>query len=378
MLFSIQKKLLFLSLLFFVACGQEEKSKDTSVLFDEYENIIQYADGVVVKQFDGITLVQIKNPWNENEILSDFVLCPDSVDVPQTLQNKTIIQTPVKSLITLSSTQWSPLIPLNSIDLVKGVSEGNFITDTIMKQRIASGKTIEVATESAFNVEKMIQLSSDLILYSPYPGGIPEDLKRVGAVLFPWSDYFESHPLGRAEWLRILGLLIGKQKQADEWFSDIENRYDSLKMLTEIVEVKPIVFSDKAFNGQWYVPGGKSYIAKLFEDSGADYVWKDNQSKASFPVDAEAIVYKAQDAEFWRIAANASKDYSYQDLLKENELHASFRAFKEKKVLFCNISETGYFEKAQYEPDVMLADFLFCFHSELLPDYQPVYYKLLK
>lgn len=361
---------------FLISCSQ--KDKDTTALLEKYDNIIQYADGVAVKCFEGASYIQIKNPWNNNEILSDFVLCPDSVNVPEILKNKTVIRTPVKSLVTLSSTQWSPLIPLNSIDLVKGVSESSYITDSIMIQRLEREETIEVATESGFNVEKMIQLSPDLILYSPYPAGIPDDLKKVGAVLFPWPDYFESHPLGRAEWLRVLGFLAGKQNQADEWFKQIVKRYDSLKKITENVETRPSVFSDKAFNGQWFVPGGKSYIAKFFEDSGADYVWKDNSSKASFAVDAEVVILKAQNAEFWRIAHSAPNEYSYSDLLRENELHASFRAFKEKKVLFCNISKTRYFEKAQYEPDVMLADFIFCFHPELLPDYQPVYYKLLK
>ena len=100
----------------------------------------------------------------------------------------------------------------------------------------------------------------------------------------------ENTPLGRAEWIRVIGMLAGCEDKADAWFDDIERRYNALSTLCAEVEHRPTVFSDLAFNGQWYVAGGRSYMAKLFADAGADYIWKDNPSTASVPMDAESIL----------------------------------------------------------------------------------------
>jgi iron complex transport system substrate-binding protein len=59
-----------------------------------------------------------------------------------------------------------------------------------------------------------------------------------------------------------------------------------------------------------------------------------------------------------------------------NEL---FRAFREKKVIYCNMKQTPYYELAPVAPDLILADFIAIFHPELMPkDYQPTFYRLLK
>ena len=376
----LKTRLLFSLLLFgllFIACSEQKIAENE--LFSSDRNLISHAEGFRVFEIENGYRLQFMNTWIADEILTDFYLYPDTLKLPKEQENKNIIRTPLRSIITLSSTQWSPLNRLGEMDIVKGISEASYVVDSIMKNRLLSGKTIEVATESSFNVERMIQLDVDAILYSAYPSGIPEQLLKVPTTHIPWTDYYEQHPLGRAEWLRLMGFLTGKSALADAWFDSIVMRYEKLQNLAKNAESKPTVFSDKPFGGQWYIPGGKSYVATLFNDSGADYLWKDNDSKASFPVDPEIIITKAQNADYWRIAQYAStENYSYKNLISENEIYETFRAVKEKQVLFCDISKTAYFEKAQYEPEIVLSDFIYCFHSELLKEHIPVYFKCLK
>lgn len=368
--------LLLFSLLF-MACSEQKIAENE--LFSSDRNLITRAEGFRVFEIENGYRLQFMNPWIADEILADFYLYPDTLTLSKEQENKNIIRTPLRSIITLSSTQWSPLNRLGEIDIVKGISEASYVADSVMKSRLLSGKTIEVATESSFNVERMIQLNVDAVLYSAYPSGIPEQLLKVPATHIPWTDYYEQHPLGRAEWLRLMGFLTGKSALADAWFDSIVARYEKLQHLTANVSSKPTVFSDKPFGGQWYIPGGKSYVATLFNDSGADYLWKDNDSKASFPVDPEMIIAKAQNADYWRIAQYVPiENYLYKNLVGENEIYKTFRAVKEKQVLFCDILKTAYFEKAQYEPETVLSDFIYCFHPELLKEYKPVYFKCLK
>ena len=116
------------------------------------------------------------------------------------------------------------------------------------------------------------------------------------------------------------------------------------------------------------MPGGNSYIAKIFSDAGGDYIWKDNESTGSLHIDAESVLLKAQDADFWRVINSSDIPFTYERLKNENELYPLFKAFKEKQLLVCNVRESGYFEKSQYEPDVLLADFIYHFHPELLTE----------
>ena len=119
-------------------------------------------------------------------------------------------------------------------------------------------------------------------------------------------------------------------------------------------------------------------LAQIFNDAGADYIWKDNNNTASQPIDAETVLLKAGNADYWRIMNSTNAEYSYELLSKENELFTYFKSFKDRNVIVCDIQKSAYFEKSQYEPDILLKDFVKIFHPELISeDYQPKYFYLL-
>lgn len=348
-------------------------AKNKSVSGDE--NLMKYTSFIDVTNYKSGYYVNISCPWNEKS-LGEFYLYPDSLPLPQELENLSIIRTPVKSAITYSSTQWSVFLELGEISRVKGILESGYTNNKEIKRLIAEKKIEDVGIETSLNTEIAIHIQPDVILYTPY-STVPKSSigELTGAVMFPFADYLENHPLGRAEWLKVIGYLTCREKDTEKWFNDIVTRYDSLKSLCENVDFRPTVFSDLPFEGQWYLPGGMSYIAQIFHDAGADYVWKDNNSTASLPVDAETVLAKARDADFWRIMNSTNSYYSYERLAIENELYTFFKAYKDRNILVCDIRESGYFEKSEYEPDLLLKDFVFAFHPEMVEnDYQPKYF----
>lgn len=370
------KKLLtlYVSIIFVLfSCTNDANHKKNNAASDE--NLMQYASFVNVTNYKSGYYIKVLNPWNES-YLGDFYLYPDSLLLPDELVNKPVIRTPVKSVITYSSTQWSVFLELGEINRVKGILESGYTYNAEIKRLLAEKKIEDVGTETNLNTEIVIHIHPDLILYTPY-STVPKTTigELSGATMFPFADYLENHPLGRAEWLKIIGFLTCREKDTDKWFNDIATRYESLKSLCDDIDFRPTVFSDLPFEGQWYLPGGKSYIAQIFHDAGADYVWKDNNSTASLPVDAETVLSKARDADFWRIINSNSSTYSYERLAVENELYTFFKAYKERNILVCDIRESGYFEKSEYEPDLLLKDFVFAFHPEIVEsDYQPKYF----
>lgn len=352
---------LMLTVLLMASCAsrtiQEQKSEPQG------QNLMRYARNVAVYEADSGYQMEVCNPWDSTVSLGSYFIPKEGFS----------------SVICFSSTQWSVYLQLGEISRVKGLLEGRYVHDKRMIDLLAEGKVKDVGTETAKNIELMIQMHPDVILYSPYFDGNQDPLKVTGAMLFPFADYLETTPLGRAEWIRVVGMMTGRKQDADDWFDEIEARYNALKDLCVDVETRPTVFSDLAFNGQWYVAGGQSYIAQLFKDAGADYIWKDNPSTASFPLDSETILAKAQHADFWRVTNSSSLPMTYESLRRDQAVYALFDAYKNHKILVCDIQETGYFEKSQIEPDVLLADFISIFHPEQIGEgYQQKYYHLLE
>ena len=360
-----------------VACAPKSNENNKKT---EGDNLMRYARNIQVYEKDYGYRAEVICPWDTTLSLGSFAFVKDTAKTVDA-DVKGVLRVPVKSVISFSATQWAVFLRLGEIDRVKGILEGRFVSDSTMLSLLAQEKVYDIGTESAADVERMIQLQPDALLYSPYFDGNQGGLNVTGAVLFPFADYMENTPLGRAEWIRIIGMLAGCEDKADAWFDDIERRYNALSGLCSSVAFRPSVFSDLAFNGQWYVAGGRSYIAKLFADAGANYIWKDNPSTASVPMDAESILAKAQHADFWRVNNSNTFPMTYASLAKENPVYALFDAYKNHQIIVCDIIKTGYFEQSQCEPDLLLADFIHFFHPELLKGewegYQPKYYHLM-
>lgn len=360
------------------SCDVSSKSENIGENTNDTLNLVSFAQNFKIYPLKTGYKLVIKYSSTESE----YYLFNDTATIPGHLANKTIIRTPVKSAVAFSSTQWSVFQKLGEIDRVKGILESNYTKNEEILALVAEGRITDVGMSTNVNAEKLINIQPDLILYTPYPGIDFSHLGELsGATMLSFPDYLESHPLGRAEWMKVVGLLCGKEKETKEWFENVVRRYETLSERCSSVEAKPTVFSDLPFENQWYVPGGKSYIAKIFADAGGDYVWKDNESAGSLHIDAESVLLKAQQADFWRVINSYDNPFTYDRLEKENELYPLFKAFEKRQLLVCDVRECGYFEKSQYEPDVLLADFIYHFHPELLTDewinYTPTYFKLL-
>lgn len=372
--------ILLFSVCIFFSCNNASNKKTSDNEVNDSLNIVRYAEKFkIYPYFSGYKLViDDLNPSKTNV----FYIFNKEEIIPEEIVNEQIIRTPIESAIAFSSTQWSVFQKLGEMDKVKGVLESNYSRNEELLRLVSEGNIKDVGTSTSVNTEKVIHLQADLILYTPYPTVDYSHLEELcNSTMVPFPDYLESHPLGRAEWMKVVGLLCGKEKETTEWFDNVEERYNKLSVICSKENDKPTVFSDLPFENQWYVPGGDSYIAKIFSDAGGDYIWKDNKSTGSLHIDAESVLLKAQNADYWRVINSYDTHFTYESLAKENDLYSLFKAFKEKQLLVCDVRECGYFEQSQYEPDILLADFIYHFHPELLTNewenYTPKYFKRL-
>ena len=203
-------------------------------------------------------------------------------------------------------------------------------------------------------------------------------MREIGIPLVPHLGYKEMTPLGQAEWIKFIGMFIGREVEANEKFAAIEKRYNELKELAAHVKRRPVVFSGEIRGGNWYAVGGKSFLAELFRDAGADYFLKDDPRSGGVTLDFETVYSQAESADFWRIVNSYDGTFTYDALKALDPRYADFRAFREKGVVYCNMREKPFYESMPMQPEIVLEDLIHAFHPDLLPDYKPTYYELLK
>lgn len=377
--------LLLVNTSFFSAClhipsdDQQQKQSAKVIIISDTSasnSTIKYAKGFDIVVQDDITLITVYEPKNINKVSETYYIL-NGKDFLDSVDRKKQFKGPLDSIAVFSATQLNALDKLGMLNKVIGISEANYIRNVHVQERYRQGLITELAANGSFFVEKTLQVNPSVIFYSPYNASESHPLASTKISMISYLDFMENDPLGRAEWIKFTAAFFGKEKLADSLFAIIESQYNEYKELASKANTKPSVFSDKYFNGQWFVPGGQSYVAKLFADANAAYVWNDNPESGSFPLDFEVVYNKAGKADFWRIIGSYNEKPGYENLAEENELYTHFKAFQERHVIYCDAEKTAYFETSPLQPQIVLADFIKAFHPDLLPEYQPVYYTLI-
>lgn len=337
---------------------------------------VKYAKGFWLEYREGYAVLNVKDPQESSHARYRYALIPRGakVQIPAELP---VVEIPVRSVVCMTSLQLSNFIKLDAVDRVVGITSTRFLFNEEMQKRVDEGKACRIGIEGNFDNEVIMSLNPDLMLISPFKRGGYDAVKDIGVPLVPHLGYKEMTPLGQAEWIKFVGLLLGMEEKAKGEFDRIENRYNSLKNLVGEVKHRPVVFSGELRGGVWYAVGGKSFLAQLFHDAGADYFLKNDPRSGGVTLDFETVYNQAEGADYWRIANSFAGEYCYGALKAQDERYADFKAFRDKRVIYCNMREKPFYESMPAEPEVVLADMIRVFHPGILPDHKPVYYDLL-
>jgi iron complex transport system substrate-binding protein len=377
------KKIIFhiLVLSLFTACNSGKKSEKED-LFARQDTIrvlpVKYAKGFKLSDYGNYKLVDITDPLKESDTVYKYALLKRGADKNGIPDGYTIIETPVRSVICMTTLQLSNFIKLNAVDKVAGITSARFLFNKQIKEQLKNGKTHKIGIEGEFDNEVVMSLNPDIILISPFKRGGYELLKNLNIPLVSFLGYKESSPLGQAEWIKFTAALLGIEEQANKQFDEIERKYNDLKTLAESVEKRPTILSGEIHFGNWYVVGGNSYLAQLFQDAGASYFMQNDNESGGFYLDFEEVYSSGANADYWRMLNNHDGLFTYEALRQSDSRYADFKAFKEKKLIYCNLSEKPFYENTPVEPEVVLSDLIKIVHPTLLPDHVPVYYDLLK
>lgn len=343
-----------------------------------------YAKGFSIEDRETYQLVTIRNPWQGAEgVEYKYVLVNKNQKIPEHLKEYTIIRTPIERVVCLSTTHVAFLDVINKTSSVVGVSGSDYINNKKIRTAIDRKNVFDVGYDSNLNYELIASLNPDLVITYGVGGQVSsynQRLNDLGVNTIIIGEYLETDPLGKLEWIKLIARFYNEKEFADLYFDKAAKEYNSLVELTKLAKFKPKLLFGLPWKDTWYVPGGKSFLAKMVQDAGGDYIWKENQMRESIPFDIESVFVNAADADIWM---NTGTVNNRQDILKIDERFKSFTPFQSAKIFNNNLQinkygGNNYWEKGLVEPQIILKDMIRIIHPELLPDHQLLYYKIIE
>lgn len=355
------KKNVVLLLCAILLCACSNKKQDTPSTKEE--GYVVEASLIKVSKHDGYTQVKILDPWHSDKTLHDYILIPKGSAAPSDLPKGTIIHTPIERALVYSSVHAQVIKELGKISAVSGVCDAEYFKIPEIAAGLKDGKITNAGSSMAPTIEKIIALNPEIIILSPFQNGGYGTIATLGIPILECADYMEESPIGRAEWVKLFGLLFGNKDKAEELFNHTQAEYNAIKEQVSVTNARPKVITEMVTSGVWFVPGGNSYMAHIITDAGATYPWSDNTESGSLQLDFAQVLNTAHDADFWLIKTSNIK--SYADLKQAYTLNDRFDAFSKKNVWVCDTQTTSLFEEFPFHPELLLKELALIFHPEL-------------
>lgn len=344
----------------------------------------RYASGFDVNVYESFSILHVFDPWQNSKGVSfSYVLAEDPAMVPDSLSHLVYIQTPVKRVITLSTTHVAMIDQLGEEESIKGVSGSGFIFNTKLRNRIEAGELRDVGYDQGLSYESIVDLKPDVLFMYGVEGSVMASSQKLAELNVPvvfCGDYLEAHPLGKAEWIRFFALFYKRELEAGRFFHRIDSLYHEHKALAETVREKPLVLTGLPWKDTWYIAGGNSFASRFIEDAGGHYLWADHPSSQAIPMDLESVYSRAVNAEIWINPGAASSLKMLRDFderFKKLEVMQSGRIYNN----IARINASGgndYWESGSARPDRVLQDLIKVFHPDLMADHRFIYYRQLK
>jgi iron complex transport system substrate-binding protein len=366
----MQKYLSIGFLLFLFACQTTEKKTSSLVGKEKTAPFkIQYAQNFSVRYFDTHKELTVRLANKDNKNVKKYALVKRGQPSPAGFSKEQIIEIPVRTCVLGSHTHIACLQALGLEDKLVGLTEATYLPDSSLLQKIQDKKVLEVGKGGDWQTELLFSLKPDLIMLNSGDESklnLPTQTKKVVN-----TDWQETHPVGRAEWLFFVSLFFDAEEKALPIVGKIKQEYETLREAVGKAQRKPQqVILDVPYKGTWYIPAGKSYMATLLKDAGATYAWAKTEGVGSLTLDFEAVYAEAQKATFW---LNVLLCKSQADITALDSRLANIPALKAGKVYNYHKRSwkngtNPYFMHSILQPHLLLADLVKILHPDFAPN----------
>ena len=377
---NIFKSILTILYFTFASCGRVEKKG--LVKFIVAGNRIERAERFTLVQKNRWTEVKIIDPWQgATGVNQIYYLVKRGSMLPGGVDSSAVIFVPLKKIICMSTTHLAMISALGEEQTIAGVSGTNFIYSPAIIKNVEKGLVVDVGYEANLNKELILKISPDLIMIygiGSESSGYLGKIKELGIKVIINADYLETDPLSRAEWIKLFGALYCKENLADSLYKSEVDEYTRLKsFIVQKTTNKPKVLLGLPFKDTWYISPGNSFISKLINDAGGDYLWMDTESSISMPFGLENVYLRGLKADYWLNIGSVSSRNEISNVdprLDDLPCFKNDNLFNNNKRISVN-GGNDYWESGSLYPHLLLKDIATILHPELFSDHELIFYK---
>lgn len=326
--------------LFFCGCGKEQKDWKTGnhtiseKLTYERSMPLDYATEYTIDYYsDGFTLISISDG-------SRFLLNTEKKEVPEDLEKDiTVLDGPVSDIYLVASATMDMFRSINALDHISlsGITEDKWEIPEA-KEAMERGQILYAGKYNAPDYElicsKKCSLAIESMMISHAPD-VKENLESFGIPVLVDHSSYESHPLGRTEWVKLYGVLTGKEEEAEKAFEEQKAYVNELEGIEN--SGKTVAFFYVTTAGTVSVRKSGDYVPKMIELAGGKYVFEklggDENAASSVNMQMEEFYAQAKDADY--LVYNSTIDGNLDtvsDLLAKSSLFENFKAVKNGNV----------------------------------------------
>jgi iron complex transport system substrate-binding protein len=375
--FSSTYQILLLAAFLLFSCGKKTETKT-----EKKPVALEYAQGFEIFQGKDFWEIHVTQGYTGAEKTYRYLVLEESSTADSTGFDA-VVKLPISKVVVTSTTHIPHLDLLGVTDLLAGFPNTDLISSAKARALIDSGKVTDLGNGVSANPEMVIDLQPDWMMIST----LGEDLRyldlfaqaKIPALIN--GEYVEQNPLGRAEWIKFTGILLGKYEESVAVFEEIERAYQDAEKLTSILPQteNPKVLSGVMYQDIWYAPGAESWGARILENAGGSYIFADQPGTGSLQLNYEFVLDRALETDFWIGSAD------FADLKTMGNSEPRYEAFQPWKngQVYTYTAKKGasggleYFELGYVRPDLILKDLIKILHPSLLPDYELYFYQKL-
>ena len=312
--------------------GEEQVSWDDLAYESSLE--LEYATQFSVDYYQGnYALIEIGDGER-------YLVVPEGAAVPSGLEEGvTVLQQPLDCIYLVATSAMDLFVSLDGLDAVRlsGTNASGWYIPQA-KAAMEAGDILYAGKYSAPDYELIYDQGCDLAVESTmiyHNPEVKEQLEELGIPVLVERSSYEGDPLGRMEWLKLYGVLLDKEAEADALYqAQLEN-------LSGVLEQegtgKTVAFFYITSNGTANVRKSGDYVAKMIRMAGGEYIFRDlgegDSALSTVNLQMETFYAAAKDADV--LIYNSTIDgelHTVAELLSKSALLADFKAVQEGNV----------------------------------------------
>lgn len=316
------------------AAAEAEGKEDLAGLAYDHSLELEYATQFSVDYYeDGYKLITIVDD-------GQFLLVPEGMEAPDALEGDiTVIQQPVENIYLVATSAMDFFCALDGLDHISlsGTDADGWYIDEA-REALESGQISYAGKYSAPDYEQIVDrdcglaIESTMIYHTPE---VKEKLEQFGIPVMVEHSSYESHPLGRTEWLKLYAVLLDKEEEAEKLFDEQAAKLKSVE--NSVNTEKTVAFFYINSVGAANVRKSNDYISKMIELAGGRYIFEDlgedDSALSTMNMQMEEFYASARDADYIIYNSTIDGELTTMDqLLSKSSLLEDFKAVKEGNV----------------------------------------------